>query len=77
MELVNWLEANGVVVGLILVALGAIPGWLVFLRKPATMAQAPARQPSPALAALLLALLVSGIALIVIALVGLPGVSDS
>ena len=74
MDLVNWLDANGVVLGLLVAALGAIPGWLVFIRKPAA---APARPPSPALAAILLALLVSGIALIVIALVGLPGVSTT
>jgi hypothetical protein len=73
MELVNWLEANGVVLGLILAALGAIPGWLVFIRKPAAAAREPASQPPAILAAILLALLVSGIALIVIALVGLPG----
>lgn len=82
MEVAAWLEANGVVLGLVLAAAAAVPAWLMYFRdvrtnqktgSPRRNKAQPKTNRSPAVATLLLAVGVSGVALVVIALVGLPG----
>ena len=82
MDVTGWLEANGVVLGLILTAAAAIPAWLMYFRDGRTDPKPGARRRntaqgqssrSPAVLALLVAVGVSGLALFVLALVGLPG----